>query len=93
MRIVRPVVIREQSRLHAHLVQVRHLVQEGVGPGLEEAERLPRLAPGVVSAARVPLQLFGHQGVLGAVVGEELGAEADHRGEGIGGWLGVREGE
>ena len=93
MRSIRTGVIREQPRLDAHLIQVRHLVKERVRPGLEEAEGLTGLAPGVVAASRVALELFGSEAVFGAVVGEEFGAEADHGGEGVGAGLGVGEGE
>ena len=72
---------------------MRHLVKEGVRAGLKEAEGLPRLAPGVVAPSRVALERFGIQGVFGAVVGEELGAEADHGCEGVGAGLGVGERE
>ena len=93
MRIFRAGVIREKPRLDAHLIQMRHLVKEGVRAGLEEAEGLTGLAPGVVAASRVALELFGSQGVFGPVVGEEFGAEADHGCEGVGAGLRVGERE
>lgn len=87
MRIIRA----GKLRIDAHLIQMCHFVKEGVRAGLEEAEGLTGLAPGLLATSRVALERFGIKGVFGAAVGEELGAEADHGCEGFGAGLGVGE--
>lgn len=82
MRLIRA-VIREKSRLNAHLIQMCHFVKESVRADLEKAEGLTELTSKIVATFRIAFERFEIKSLFDAIVDEELEAKTNHECEDV----------